>query len=67
MFALRVLHRQDLLAGPMKMIGDVGYLLAQAVERVASYPPSLAKSTSTSCPSAQVTVMTVVPSSLIRR
>lgn len=67
MFTLGVFHNQNFPAGPMEMIGDIGYLLAQAVERVASYPPSLAKSTSTWCPSAQVTVKMVVPSSLMRR
>lgn len=64
---LRMFQGQDVGQRPMKMIGDVGYLLVQTLKGVASYSPSVAKSTSTSCPSGQVTLKVVVPSSLICR
>lgn len=66
--ALHVLKVQDIVAWPVKVIRDVGYLLVQAVEGVANYPPSSARSTSNSvlhC--GQATGMRLVPSSLIRR
>ena len=45
--SLRVLKIQDVIQRPVKVIGDVGYLLVQAVKGVACYsPPRLAKSTS---------------------
>lgn len=40
---------QDFAAWPMKVVGDVGYLLVQALKGVAAYsPPRLARSTSNS-------------------
>lgn len=44
-----VLHLQDLLERPVKVVGDVGYLLEQAVKGVACYaPPNWPRSTSNS-------------------
>lgn len=44
-----VFELQDLAARPVKVVGDVGYLLVQTLEGVAAYsPPRLAKSTSNS-------------------
>jgi hypothetical protein len=43
-----VFQCQDIRQGPVKVVGQVGYLLVQAFERVAyDSPPRLAKSTST--------------------
>jgi hypothetical protein len=45
--SLPVLEIQDVVQRPMKVIGDVGYLLVQVVEGVAyDSPPRLARSTS---------------------
>ena len=67
--ALRVLEAQDLVVRPVKVIGDVGYLLVQAVERVAyDTPPKLARSTSNfAWHSGHVIGMVLCPSSLMRR
>jgi hypothetical protein len=42
-----VFETQDFTARPVKVVGDVGYLLVQTLKGVATYsPPKLAKSTS---------------------
>ena len=66
---LGMFERQDLVAWPVEVIGDVGYLLVQAVEGVAyDSPPRLARSTSNSAlHSGHVTPTVVCPSSLIWR
>jgi len=47
MLSLGVFERQDVLKWPMEVIGDVGYLLAQAFKGVAyDSPPRSARSTS---------------------
>jgi hypothetical protein len=49
LLSFAVFEIQDFTAWPMKVVGDVGYLLVQALEGVAAYsPPKLAKSTSNS-------------------
>lgn len=61
-------HLQHLLLGPVKMVGNVGYLLVQLIEGVAYDPPRLARSTSNFLwQSGQVTGIRVMPSSLIWR
>ena len=53
---------------PVEVIGDVGYLLIELVEGVASYPPGLLTSTSKLClHSGQVITFMLVPFSLIWR
>lgn len=39
-----VLHGHDLIMWPIEVIGNIGYLLTQAIEGVAGYPPRSAKS-----------------------
>jgi hypothetical protein len=47
LLSFAVFEIQDFISRPMKVIGDVGYLLVQTLEGVATYsPPRLAKSTS---------------------
>ena len=59
---------QNIRALPMEVIGDVGYLLVQAVVGVAYDPPISTRSTSCSCwQCGQATVKAVLPSSLIWR
>ena len=66
--AIRVLQAQDVLEGPVEMVGDIGYLLVEALQGVAYDPPVPAISTSNAWPhSGQVTGIMVLPSSLIRR
>ncbi len=61
-----VFQVQDVLKGPMEVICQVGYLLVQAVKGVAYDPPSSASSTSCLVWQAgHVTVMTLLPCSLI--
>ena len=64
-----VIESQHFVHGPMEVIGDVGYLLVQAVERVAyDTPPKLARSTSNfAWHSGHVIGMVLCPSSLMRR
>jgi hypothetical protein len=64
-----VIESQHFVHGPMEMVGDVGYLLVQAVEGVAyDTPPKLARSTSNfAWHSGHVTGMVLCPSSLMRR
>lgn len=45
---LAMIHTHNLVMGPVEVIGDVGYLLIQAICGVAGYPPRLAASTSNS-------------------
>jgi hypothetical protein len=45
---LVVLHREDVVQRPVKVIGDVGYLLEQALRGVARYTPRPTVSTSNS-------------------
>jgi hypothetical protein len=63
-----VLHGQNLIHWPMKMIGNVGYLLLELREGVADYPPTRPMSIS-KLPSqwGQVTSAAAVPVSLMRR
>jgi hypothetical protein len=67
--SFRVFETQDFAAWPVKVVGDVGYLLMQTVEGVAAYsPPSSAKSISNSAlHSGHITGKVVIPSSLMRR
>jgi len=37
--SLAMLHFQDVLERPVKVVGDVGYLLIQSIEGVAGYAP----------------------------
>jgi hypothetical protein len=68
LLALVVLQLHDRVERPVEVIGQIGYLLLQAAEGVAYNPPSSARSTSCLVWHAgQVTVMVVLPSSLIRR
>ena len=68
LLALVVLQFQDRVERPVEVIGQIGYLLLQAAEGVAYNPPSSARSTSCFVWHAgQVTVMVVLPSSLMRR
>ena len=65
---LAVLEAEDILAWPVEVIGDIGYLLVQAIEGVAYDPPRLARSNWYSAlHSGQVSVRLLVPSSLICR
>ncbi len=43
--AVAVLQIEDVVKGPVEVIGDEGYLLVQVVEGVADYPPISAVST----------------------
>ncbi len=64
---LAVLQRHDLLIRPMKVIGDVGYLLVEPVEGVAYDSPDGRKSTSKLVEhDGHVTVIFDAPGSLIR-
>ena len=66
--ALSVLEVHDRLARPVKVVGDIGYLLVQAIEGVAYDPPRSARSTSIwAWQSGHVTERTLVPCSLICR
>ena len=48
---LTVFQPQYFVQLPVKMVGNVGYLLVQLVERIAGYsPPKVDKSTSTGFP-----------------
>ena len=68
LLAFGVFELQQLIQRPVEVIGQVGYLLVQAIEGVAYNPPSSARSTSCFVWHAgQVTVMVVLPSSLMRR
>jgi hypothetical protein len=59
---------QDRFRLPVKIIGDIGYLLVELVQRVAGYPPSLARSTSNVFSQwGQVYSRRVLPFSLIWR
>lgn len=40
MSSLRVLQAHELLVGPVKVVSNEGYLLAQLLEGVADYPPN---------------------------
>ena len=63
-----MLQLEDLLKRPVEIVCDVGYLLVELVEGVASYSPGLARSTSkTWLHSGQVAGMALVPFSLIWR
>lgn len=66
--AVAVLHGQDLLHGPVEVIGDIGYLLLELLEGVADYPPTRPMSISKR-PSqwGQITSAAALPVSLIRR
>src|SRR5215213_4025996 len=65
---VRVLHREHVLHGPVEVVGDVGYLLVEAVEGVAYDSPRPARSASNLWPQeGQVAGMPVVPFSLICR
>ena len=44
--ALAMLQCKHLVTRPMKVVGDIGYLLVEPVERVANYPPKVLASTS---------------------
>lgn len=37
---LAVLQRQHFITRPVEVVGDVGYLLVEPLERVADYPPT---------------------------
>lgn len=66
--ALTMLHIHNVQARPVKMVGNIGYLLMQAVEGVAYDPPKSAKSSSMSAlQSGHLTVITLEPCSLIWR
>jgi len=63
-----VLQGQDLLQRPVEMVGEVGYLLVELIERVAYDPPVAPGSTSNSLPhSGHLTLIADEPVSLIRR
>ena len=66
---LPVFHVEDIVDGPMEVVGDVGYLLVDLFQGVAQYPPKpVPISTSNSCLQAgQLTWMVDAPSSLILR
>jgi hypothetical protein len=65
---LTVLKVHDILSRPVKVIGDIGYLLVQAIEGVAYDPPRSVRSTSISdWQLGQVTGKILVPCSLICR
>jgi len=66
--ALAVRQREDGFEIPVEVIRDEGYLLVQAIEGVADYPPAGVVSTSNvllQC--GHVTLMALVPSLLMRR
>jgi len=66
--AVTVLHTQDLVEGPMEVVGDVSYLLVELLEGVAYNPPGWPNSTMNLWLHAgQVAGTVAVPSSLIRR
>jgi hypothetical protein len=66
--AVLVLQIENILQWPVKVIGNVGYLLIQALEGVACYSPTSTVSTSNSCPqSGHVVAIAVLAFSLIRR
>lgn len=44
-----MLHLHDLGLGPMKVVGDKGYLLVQLFEGVAYNPPNAGRSISNTC------------------
>jgi len=68
LLAFGVFELQQLIQRPVEVIGQVGYLLVQAIEGVAYNPPNSARSTSCFVWHAgQVTVKVVLPSSLMRR
>lgn len=57
----------DLPMRPVKMIGDVGYLLVQPLEGVARYSPAGSTSSVKLCSHlGQTAVIELVPSSLMR-
>ena len=64
-----MLQFHDLTERPVEVIGDVGYLLVESIERVARYPPpERPRSTSNSASHfGQVTEIVLDPSSLMRR
>src|SRR5262249_29862704 len=65
---LPVVEIHDLPVRPMKVIGDVGYLLKQAIGGVADHPPSAVISTSNlASHSGQTTPSRAWPLRLIRR
>ena len=65
---LAVLQVHDLVIGPVEVVSNVGYLLEQAVRRVAYSSPDPLTSTSNSAShSGQVIPMCAVPSSFTRR
>ena len=66
--ALRVLQLQDLLVRPVKVIGNVRYLLVEPLYGVAPDPPRLVSSSSNCCSQCGHWVRTRLwPFSLIRR
>ena len=67
--AVPVFQVQDIVQRPMKVVGNVGYLLVQSVEGVAyDSPPRLARSTSNApLQWGQTTCRVVLPVSLICR
>ena len=62
-----VLQIQYLGLGPVKVIGDEGYLLEQAVERVALYSPGLTSTWNVCSHAGHVTLSVVGPALLICR
>src|SRR5919197_176477 len=59
---IRVLHREHVLPRPVEVVGDVGYLLVEAVEGVAYDSPGPARSASNLLPQAgQVAGTPLVP------
>jgi hypothetical protein len=68
LLTVAVFQIEDVLQRPVEVIGQVGYLLVQAVKGVAYDPPISARSTSCLVWQAgQVTVMMLLPCSLICR
>jgi len=67
--AVAMLQIHDLVERPMEMVGNVGYLLVEALQGVAyNSPIAAAVSTSNWCPhSGHATVTSALPLSLIRR
>src|SRR5215467_9203350 len=68
--AVGVLQLQHAIHRPVEVIGDIGYLLVELVERVAGYSPTASAPISTSklCSQCgQVTGASAWPFSLIRR
>ena len=64
----RVFHVHNLLIGPVKMVGDISYLLEKPVEGVAYDPPMGTTSCSKVCPQeGHATGTTFWPSSLMFR